>query len=298
MLNFIKEYLIVLKIERNLSDNTITSYNIDLTKFINYLEEKKIDDLNKVTYSTITSFFEEKRKEGITPQTSSRYLSSLKGFFLFLLKQNYIEQNPTIKLSSTKKERNLPAVLTFDEIEVILNQPSVEPNNKLGIRDKSILETMYSSGLRVSELLNLKISDLFLEEDIIRVLGKGSKQRLVPIGSSAKHWLNEYFKNSRHKLANNLKSKNIIYLNSRGSKLSRMAVWKIVRKYCEMANIEKEVHPHTFRHSFATHLLEGGADLRAVQEMLGHADISTTQIYTHIDREYVKQIHKDFHPRG
>lgn len=175
-----------------------------------------------------------------------------------------------------------------------------KPNSKtkLGLRDKAILELLYSSGLRVSELLSLKVSDLFFNDEVIRVFGKGSKQRVVPIGSSAIKWVTEYLTKIRPLLQKRMKSENIVFLNSRGSKLSRMAIWKIVKKYCDDAKIEKDVHPHTFRHSFATHLLEGGADLRAVQEMLGHSDISTTQIYTHIDREYVKQIHKDFHPRG
>jgi integrase/recombinase XerD len=181
-------------------------------------------------------------------------------------------------------------------MENILDQP--DTNSKLGIRDKAILEILYSSGLRVSELLNLKLSDLFFDDEVIRVLGKGSKQRIIPVGSSAIDWVTKYLINARPHLQKRMKSGNYIFLNSRGSKLSRMSIWKIVQKYCSKAEIKKEVHPHTFRHSFATHLLEGGADLRAVQEMLGHSDISTTQIYTHIDREYVKQIHKDFHPRG
>ena len=161
-----------------------------------------------------------------------------------------------------------------------------------------MLEVLYSSGLRVSELINLKISDLFLADEVIRVLGKGNKQRIVPIGSSAINWLNKYFLNSRIFLEKKDKSKNIVFLNNRGTGLTRMGVWKIILYYTNEAKIIKEVHPHTFRHSFATHLVEGGADLRAVQEMLGHADISTTQIYTHIDRDYIKQMHREYHPRG
>jgi len=174
--------------------------------------------------------------------------------------------------------------------------PDIE--NKLGIRDKAILELFYACGTRVSELLNLKIGDLFLKEEIIRVFGKGSKERLIPIGSSAINWIEQYLIKSRPLLMKKSKSENYLFLNSRGSKLSRMGVWKIIDRYVKEAGIAKEVHPHTFRHSFATHLLEGGADLRAVQEMLGHADISTTQIYTHIDRDYIKQVHKQYHPRG
>ncbi len=296
MLDFLKEYITLLKIEKNLSDNSISSYKTDLTKLFKFFERENVTDLNIVTYSILTKFFEEQRIEGINSTSVSRYSSSIKGFFSFLLQKGYIEKNPASNLRSIKIARDLPSVLSFNEVEEILDQPNTKKN--LGLRDKAILELLYSSGLRVSELLNLKVSDLFFDDDVIRVLGKGSKQRIVPIGSSAIRWLTEYLTKVRPILQKRMKSENIIFLNSRGSKLSRMSIWKIVKKYCEDAEIKKDVHPHTFRHSFATHLLEGGADLRAVQEMLGHSDISTTQIYTHVDREYVKQIHKEFHPRG
>ncbi len=200
------------------------------------------------------------------------------------------------KLAAPKLSKNLPSVLTVEEVDKLLSKPDI--NEKFGLRDKSLLEVFYACGLRVSELINLKLSSLYFNEEIIRVFGKGSKERLVPIGQSAMDWTEKYIKQSRPLLIKGIKSENYLYLNSRGSKLSRMGIWKIVNKYAKEAEIQKEVHPHTFRHSFATHLLEGGADLRAVQEMLGHADISTTQIYTHIDREYIKQEHKQFHPRG
>lgn len=296
MQDFLKEYLAHLKVEKNLSDNSISSYSTDLNKLFQFFDAKKINDLNNVEYSDFVNFFEEQRKEGITSTSTSRYSSSIKGFFSFLMRHNYIEKNPASNLKSTKIARTLPTVLAFSEVEKILDQPKI--SDKLGVRDRAILELLYSSGLRVSELLNLKISDLFFDDDVIRVIGKGSKQRIVPIGKSAREWVTEYLTKHRPLLQKRMKSENFVFLNLRGSQLSRMGIWKIVKKYCDAAEIEKEVHPHTFRHSFATHLLEGGADLRAVQEMLGHSDISTTQIYTHIDREYVKQIHKDFHPRG
>lgn len=296
MFEFVQEYLAILKVERNLSDNSISSYENDLRKFIEFIESKKINDLDKIDYKNVVQFFDEQKKFNLTSSTVSRYTSSLKGFFSFLSEQKYIKKNPTVNLSSSKLSRKLPSVLSFEEVEAILEQP--DTNSRLGLRDRALLELLYSSGLRVSELLNIKLSDLFFDDEVIRVLGKGSKQRIVPVGSSAIKWVSKYLKTIRPLLMKKLKSENLVFLNSRGSKLSRMAIWKIVKKYCEQAKITKEVHPHTFRHSFATHLLEGGADLRAVQEMLGHSDISTTQIYTHIDREYVKQIHKDFHPRG
>ena len=296
MRDFLKEYLTLLKVEKSLSDNSIDSYRNDINKLFEFLDRSKISDLNDVKFKDLANFFEEQRVEGINASTVSRYSSSIKGFFAYLLHEGYIEKNPASNLKSTKLLRDLPVVLSFSEVEAVLDKPNVK--QKLGLRDRAILELMYSSGLRVSELINLKISDLFFSDEVIRVFGKGSKQRIVPIGSSAIEWLNEYIIKIRPLLQKRMKSGNIIFLNSRGSKLSRMAIWKIVKKYCELAEIKKDVHPHTFRHSFATHLLEGGADLRAVQEMLGHSDISTTQIYTHIDREYVKQIHKAFHPRG
>ncbi len=293
---FLKEYLSLLKLEKNLSDNTLHSYDNDLLKFIIYMEGEGITDLSGITATNISKYFEVQRKLGLGSTTTARYLSSLKGFFGFLLDNKYLEINPMDKIPSMKIARNLPSVLAFYEIEKILDAPSAD--NKLGLRDKAVLELLYSCGLRVSELLNIKIADLFFQEEVIRVTGKGDKERIVPIGSSAIKWIMEYLKSSRPFLENKSKSGNVLFLNNRGSRLSRMGVWKIVDRYVKEAGIEREVHPHTFRHSFATHLLEGGADLRAVQEMLGHSDISTTQIYTHIDREYIKQVHKDFHPRG
>jgi integrase/recombinase XerD len=293
---FLQEYLAYLKLEKNLSEQSVLSYSSDLKKFLLFVEDKTHTDLNIITPKLISEYFEIMRDLGISSSTTARYLSSVKGFFKYLSSQEYIEKDPAEILSTRMTERKLPTVLSFIEIEKILQSPNTE--EKLGLRDKAILELFYSCGLRVSELINLKMSDLYFSDEVIRVLGKGSKQRIVPIGNSAVKWITEYIKTIRPLLQKKMKSENIIFLNNRGTKLSRMGIWKIVDKYVKVAKIEKEFHPHTFRHSFATHLLEGGADLRAVQEMLGHADISTTQIYTHIDRDFVKQMHKDFHPRG
>lgn len=295
MEEFLKEYLTILRYEKNLSENTTSSYKNDLKKFLTFLTESNVKDFNDVSATIIAKFFEEQRS-GVDSATSARYMSSIKGFFRFLENNSYIEKNPTDKLSPVKKGRKLPTVLTLPEIEMILNAPNT--SDTTGLRDKAILETFYSSGLRVSELINLKINDLFFDDEIIRVLGKGSKERIVPIGSSAVKWVKEYLTRSRPYLEKKTKSQNFVFLNKRGTKLSRMWIWKIFDHYAKEAGLKKEIHPHIFRHSFATHLLEGGADLRAVQEMLGHADISTTQIYTHVDRNYIKQVHKDHHPRG
>ena len=296
METFLKEYLSVLKLERNLSNNTIASYRNDINSLLRFLEEKKINDLSEIKFSDLTDFFKLLNKIGLTSTTAARYFSSIKNFFSYLHTSHYIVENPVERLSSPKLSKNLPIVLSVEEIESILSSPDY--NTKLGLRDKALLELLYACGTRVSEIIGLKISDLFLKEDVIRVFGKGSKERIVPIGSSAIRWVEDYLLKSRPLLEKRLKSENVLFLNNRGTKLSRMGVWKIIDKHTKEAGIKKEVHPHTFRHSFATHLLEGGADLRAVQEMLGHADISTTQIYTHIDRNYIKQVHKEFHPRG
>jgi len=293
---FLKEYLSSLKLERNLSENTISSYKNDIRSFIIFLTSLNINDPDKITYKDINSFFASLSDLGLSDTSSARYNSSLKGFFKYLFLNSYIRINPMDRVASAKIHKNLPIVLNVNEIQKILDAPDI--NKKLGLRDKAILEMFYACGLRVSELLNIKLSDLFFDQEMIRVFGKGSKERLVPIGSSAINWIGEYLKKSRSLLIKKLKSANYLFLNNRGTKLTRMSAWKIVDRYVKEAGIKRKVHPHTFRHSFATHLLEGGADLRAVQEMLGHADISTTQIYTHIDREYLKQVHKEFHPRG
>ncbi|MEW6004731.1 MAG: site-specific tyrosine recombinase XerD [Stygiobacter sp.] len=296
MEQFVNEFITILRYEKNLSENTTASYKNDLIKFISFLIENNVNDFDKVDAKLISQFFENQRKENISMSTTSRYMSSIKNFFQYLEDNNYIHKNPTLVLTNVKISRKLPDVLSFEEVDKILNMPNVDEIT--GLRDKAILELLYSSGLRVSELINLKINDLFFEEEIIRVFGKGSKERVVPMGSSAINWIKKYLINSRPFLENKIRSQNFLFLNRRGTKLSRMFIWQIVDKYSKQAGIQKEVHPHIFRHSFATHLLEGGADLRAVQEMLGHSDISTTQIYTHIDRNYIKQVHRDHHPRG
>lgn len=296
MNQFVDEYLSVIKFEKNLSENTVNSYSSDIEKFLLYAEKNKITDLNDIDSKLIAKYFELQRTRGITNTTSARYLSAIKSFFKYLFNNRYIQKNPAEKFSSAKRSRKLPSVLSVEEIEKILDCPDTK--EKFGLRDKAILELFYSCGLRVSELVNVKINDLFFKEEVIRVFGKGSKERIVPIGRSAVKWVIEYLSKSRPLLEKKIRSQNYLFLNSRGSKLTRMGVWKIVNRYALESGIKRDIHPHVFRHSFATHLLEGGADLRAVQEMLGHSDISTTQIYTHIDRNYIKQVHRDHHPRG
>jgi len=293
---FLKEYLNVLRLEKNLSENTVISYSNDISALFKFLESYGVSDPSGISYNQIASFFRSLNSLGLASSSSARYYSSIKGFFKYLFINKYIKENPVEKLMPPKLSKNLPEVLSVNDIDSILSKPDTK--DKLGLRDRAILELLYACGTRVSEMINLQLSDLFFRDEVIRVFGKGSKERLVPIGSSAVRWVNLYLKNSRPLLEKKMKSENYLFLNIRGGKLSRMGAWKIIDRYAKEAGIMKAVHPHTFRHSFATHLLEGGADLRAVQEMLGHADISTTQIYTHIDREYIKQVHRDCHPRG
>ncbi len=296
MESFLKEYLATLKVEKNLSNNTISSYKSDLTSFLDFISRSGVNDLSDIKTSHIAAFFKLLKDAGLNETSAARYFSSLKGFFKYLYKCSYLISNPIDRISPPKISRKLPEVLNIREINAILDQPDV--NDTIGLRDKAILELFYACGTRISELINIKLNDLFLSEEVIRVIGKGSKERLIPIGSSAIRWVDEYLRKSRPILARNYKSENYLFLNQRGTKFSRMGIWKIVSFYANQAGIEKHVHPHTFRHSFATHLIEGGADLRAVQEMLGHSDISTTQIYTHIDRDYIKLVHRKYHPRG
>jgi len=294
--NFLLSYLRFLRIEKNLSKNTIISYQFDLVKFENYLRTHGIDSTARVSENTIREFISYIKDRRCSARTIARIVSALRGFYRFLLSEGKIQSDPFQNIDSPKLERWLPDVLTVYEIDEIFKQPDI--TNPLGIRDRAILETLYATGVRVSELINMKQGDFKVEEGMVLVYGKGSKERFVPVGSSAIYWINEYQKKGRIHFAKKGKSLDYLFLNVRGSKLTRDMIRKLVKKYARMANIKKDVHPHTFRHSFATHLLESGADLRVVQEMLGHADISTTQIYTHIDREYLKEVHRTFHPRA
>ncbi len=297
-----KLFINYLTIERSLSDNTISAYSNDIDKFFKYAEDiKLIRRLNKISSETISQFLnyinrsEGKFKKKYSSKSVSRYISSLKSLFKYLEAEKIISVNPAESIETPRHSRLLPEVLSVEEIEKLFLQQDLA--NKLELRDKALLETLYASGLRVSEAINLEISNIFFEDGFLRVTGKGSKERIVPIGNTALKFITKYIKESRV-LLKNKNSYNYLFLNFRGSKLSRMGVLDIIKKYCIKAGLKKSVHPHTLRHSFATHLLQGGADIRIIQEMLGHSDISTTQIYTHIDKEYLIEVHKTFHPRA
>jgi integrase/recombinase XerD len=293
---FLDEYIVFLRIEKGLSKNSQDSYRIDLKRFINFLSNYSIDDYESVESDIVMKYFSMFKNLELSNRSIARNFSALKGFFKYLSSNEYITKNPLVNFKPPKIDKKLPVVLTQIEMGIILQRPNEK--TVLGLRDKAMLEFAYATGTRVSELINIQKTDLFFSEGIIRVFGKGSKERFIPIGSHAIHWTEEYLIKSRIVLVKQNKSGNFLFLNNRGGKLTRMGFWKIFKRYVWEAGIQKPVHPHSIRHSFATHLLEGGADLRSVQELLGHSDISTTQIYTHVDREFLKEVHKTFHPRG
>lgn len=292
----IRQYFDFLRLEKGVTQHTFYSYQFDLEKYRSFLAGRKILSASKVTEEHISGFLKELSRKHLSSRSVARILSAVRGFHRFLVGEGMHDDDPTENIDAPKRSKTLPCVLSVSEIDAILKQADTQ--RPLGMRDRAILEVLYATGIRVSELINLKQSDLMFDSELILVFGKGSKERLVPIGSSAVNWVTKYQREVRIHLARGGRSHDVLFLNFRGGKLSRAAIRDMVAKYARSTGIRKHVHPHTFRHSFATHLLEGGADLRAVQEMLGHADISTTQIYTHIDREYLKEVHRTFHPRA
>ncbi len=295
--HLLEQFLDYLSIEQNLSFNTIDSYRNDLRRYLEFVtSERKFSDLNQITSKDVSAFIHLLNSLGLSPKSISRNLSAIRTFHKYLMNEDILEDDPAENIDMPKLPKTLPSVLEIAEVEKILEQPDTLEH--LGIRDRTMLELIYACGLRISELLSLKQNDIRTDAGFLRVFGKGSKERMIPVGEVAMNWILVYQEKVRPHLLGKQASDDVLFLNSRGKKMSRMGFWKILKRYTDMAGIKKEVTPHTFRHSFATHLLEGGADLRVVQELLGHSDISTTQIYTHIDREYLKEVHKTFHPRG
>lgn len=294
-------YLQFIKLEKGLTENSVVSYKNDLERYFQFLaSEKKITDLSGVTLSHIEDFLNFLVDEQLLSSSSlARNISSIRGFHEFAVVEDITKANPAELIELPKKASKLPEVLDREEVEAILETP--ELSTPAGIRDKAILETLYGTGMRVSELTGLEQDRLIFEIGFIRVIGKGNKERLVPVGEIAQDAISHYTEFVRPQFLNPenpKKAKNKVFLSMRGSALSRMSIWNIVQKAAQKADIKKNVYPHIFRHSFATHLLEGGADLRAVQEMLGHSSILTTEIYTHVDRSFLHQVHKEFHPRA
>ena len=284
------EFFSYLLVEKNLSQNTISAYKNDIKKFIKFLREKKYR-LKEIDFSKFTEFLLNLKKQNLSVSSIIRIISSIRNFYKFLYARGYVSNY--LFIETPKSDRNLPEVLSFTEIEKLL---SVKNNSKTYKRDIAILELIYGSGLRVSELVNLKIDDINFKQKFMRIKGKGNRERIAFLNEVALKRINEYLPER----AKNKKSSQspFLFLNKSGSKLSRQFIWKIVKKYVSLAGFDKNVKPHTLRHSFATHLLESGLDLRIVQELLGHKNLSTTEIYTHIDRKQIKKIYKKYHPRA
>jgi integrase/recombinase XerD len=282
-------------LEQGLSTRTIEAYQRDLARFAEYAELQGTAAPAGITATMLREFVYHLKDLGLAPASIRRSVSAIRTWFKFLIGDGILSADPSERLETPKRWRSLPEVLTIDEVQRLMASPTLD--DALVFRDRALLELAYGAGLRVSEWITLSVRDLMLDEGVVRVFGKGSKERLVPIGRAAITATAVYLRELRPKLEKG-EGKGVLFLNARGKPLTRMGAWKILRGHVERAAITKHVSPHTLRHSFATHLLEGGADLRAVQEMLGHVDIATTQIYTHVDREYLRQVHRSYHPRG
>jgi integrase/recombinase XerD len=284
-----------LALEQGAAARTMDAYTRDVDRFVAYARSKAIRAPLGASPRLLRDFVYHLKDVGLAPASIRRNVSAVRTYFRFLIAEGHLVSDPSERLDAPRRWLTLPDVLTAEEVQRLLD--AVTLDEPLAFRDRAMLELAYGAGLRVSEWISLGVRDVLLEDALVRVFGKGSKERLVPIGRRAIGAVAIYVRELRPRLERGT-GKGVLFLNARGTPLTRMGAWKMVRKYVEKARIEKHVSPHTLRHSFATHLLEGGADLRAVQEMLGHADIATTQIYTHVDREYLRSVHRQFHPRG
>lgn len=292
---YVSEFIHYLAEERGLAQNTLESYGRDLRQYKTYLQSNHRDLLNDSNHDTILTYLDSLQSKGRAKSTISRNLAAIKSFYQYLVRQRYLEKDPAATMESPKLEKKLPKILTVQEVEELLKQPNITVPG--GLRDKAMLELLYATGIRVSELINLNISDANLDMGYIKCAGKGTRDRIVPLGSIASKCVLEYMNKGRGKLIRTY-DESALFVNHHGNRLTRQGFWKIIKKYAHEARITKDITPHTLRHSFATHLLENGADLRSVQEMLGHADISTTQIYTHVTKNHLKEVYDKAHPRA
>jgi integrase/recombinase XerD len=293
---YLKGFKSFLQLEKSLSANSVEAYLHDVEKLYQYVSARKDNvELAQLELSHLQDFLAWINELGMSPTSQARIISGLKSFFQYLVLENILNRNPTELLEAPKTRRKLPDTLSIEELQLIFD--SIDVSTADGTRNKTILETMYSCGLRVSELTDLRISNIYVDVEFIRVIGKGNKERLIPIGQEALKHILLYKEGYRNKVMPKKGNEDILFLNRRGGKLSRVMIFYIIKEYTAKAGIKKNIHPHTLRHSFATHLIEGGADLRAVQEMLGHESISTTEIYTHLDRDFLRDTIHRFHPR-
>ncbi|MBN1755374.1 site-specific tyrosine recombinase XerD [bacterium] len=293
--NYLTRFLNYVALERGYSENTLEAYRRDIQRFLKFLEDYQIVEPEMVDNKHISGFIRYLSDLDLSARSIARNFSSLHSFYRFLILENIVKRDPLEGMSLPRQKMALPHVLTVEEVERIIN--CIDISDKLGLRDRAIVEFMYATGARISEVINMVPRNLLKDIEVVRIFGKGQKERLVPISQTALYWVDRYMRDSRSLLGKSRHSEHLFRTN-RGGGFTRMGLWKVIKKRVQGARIDKPVHPHTFRHSFATHLIEGGADLRAVQEMLGHADISTTQIYTNISREYVKKVYNKYHPRA
>lgn len=294
MREFIEHFLSYLSVERGLARNTIISYREDLNSYMDFLESNAVASLSATTKNDIINFMVRQKEKGISVNSVARRLAAIKSFYRFLVRERILKNDPTSLVDSPKLWKKVPETLSINEVELLLSEPDLKDIR--GIRDRAILETLYATGMRVSEAAGLKSADVNFDIGFLRCIGKGSKERVIPLGKKAISSIRKYQTASRPKLLKK-KESDYLFVNRFGSRISRQSLWKIIKRYARQAGIKKEIKPHILRHSFATHLLEKGADLRSVQEMLGHSNISTTQIYTHINKDRLRTIHRTFHPR-
>lgn len=293
----LRDFIHYLTVEKGLAQNTLVSYERDLKSYMKYVKSvEQISSWNDVRRPVIVGFLAVLKDQGKSSKTIARHIASIRSFHQFLLRDKQTDQDPSVHLESPQPERSLPKVLSMEEVEAFMD--SAKTDDAFGLRDRAMIEIMYATGMRVSELINLDISDVHGTMGFVRCVGKGNKERIIPIGQTALGAVEEYLQKARPELTGKKNKTEALFLNHHGNRLSRQGYWKIIKKLAAEANIQKELTPHTLRHSFATHLLMNGADLRSVQEMLGHADISTTQIYTHITNTRLKEVYSKFHPRA
>lgn len=290
---WLKEFADYLKVEKRHSPNTVASYGRDTLRFLDAMKGRRVQDISQ---REVREYLLSLKSGGISARSSARALCSIKAFFRFLMTLDVIAENPAEILESPRLWKKLPTILSVDEVEILLNSPDIA--NYRGLRDKTMLEVLYATGLRVSELIQLQVANLNLESGFIRTFGKGKKERIIPLGDHARSWLESYLAHARPTFLKKGQPTRDLFLSNRGTAMSRQMFWQILRKYARLGNIKGPVSPHTVRHAFATHLLERGADLRSVQQMLGHADISTTQIYTHVLKKRMQDVFEKFHPRA
>ena len=289
------DFLTMLRVERNVSTHTMDAYKRDINQYLMYLGDLDIKNLSDVKSTHIRDYIRILSDGGMAPASISRIISSIRTYYRFLSTENLLDENPVILINKPKLPKKLPDVLSEKEISLIIN--AIQESSQFYQRDKAIIELLYSCGIRVTELCNLEMSNLFIDEDLIRVMGKGNKERLLPLGIRSKKYLDDYIKHSRNSHIKKSGS-SFVFVSRNGNQLTRAMINIILNKWTQVSGLKKSVSPHKLRHSFATHLLEGGADLRFVQALLGHSDISTTQIYTHIDKHYLKEVYKIHHPRS